>query len=66
MVSELDIRHWASEDVGPENGNEAFFIRVETSHQQMCFKIVRLTMIRNGSKRTIPASSGLWLLQQMS
>ena len=31
-----------------------------------CFKIVRLTAIRNGSKRAISSSGGLGLLQMVS
>ena len=34
--------------------------------KQMRFKTVRLTTIRNGSKQTISASGGLWLLQMVS
>ena len=42
------------------------YMGVETSSQQTCFKTMRLTAICNGSKRTICASGGLWLLQMVS
>ena len=78
MVSELDTGWCASGEVGPLRGwimrshigwegNEAFLI-CECGNFSLvdCFKIVRLMVIRNGSKWTIFASSEFRLLQMIS
>ena len=50
---------WRGERIIPYKG-------VETSPQQMRFKTVRPTTIRNGPKQTISTSGGLELLQMAS
>ena len=53
---------WDPTSVGEEN--ETFLIRVwKPLLSRLCLKIVRLTTIRNGVKRTISTSGGFRLLQ---